>query len=211
MSSRTESAALRAVRIASLSRLASWAAALLGIAFFVLFLVQAGLLAALLPQDAGIAYVPPHPEQISAGSSSLRGIDRENQPYAVTAARGWQDGSIATMVHLETIAGSFRKTTGQSYVLEAAAGTYDTTARTLALEGGVTISEPGRFRATMLRADVALEAKELKSDVAVEVKFAAGGISANGLRISDDGRRILFLNGVRARFGGAPGKGDTAP
>jgi hypothetical protein len=31
------------------------------------------------------------------------------------------------------------------------------------------------------------------------------------MQITDDGDRILFLNGVRARFTADPGKGDMKP
>ena len=41
--------------------------------------------------------------------------------------------------------------------------------------------------------------------------FGSGTVNANGMQITDDGARILFLNGVKARFTAAEGKGDDNP
>ena len=45
----------------------------------------------------------------------------------------------------------------------------------------------------------------------VSVTFTTGTVNANAMQITDDGARILFLNGVKARFTAPEGKGDTNP
>jgi hypothetical protein len=48
--------------------------------------------------------------------------------------------------------------------------------------------------------------------VPVAVTLDNGGtIFAKGLKISDDGRYILFLNGVKAKFKASATKGDAQP
>ena len=80
----------------------------------------------------------------------------------------------------------------------------------LDLEGNVTIVEKDRFTATMDKAHVVVEEKKLTSDVPVDVQFTSGSIQANGVQITDDGRHILFLNGVKARFSqGSTAQGET--
>ena len=100
MSSPT-SQARKAVRAATLSRLLSWLAAAIGIGFVVTFLHQAGLFRALMPQQAAPPAPAVEPDRITAGSSTVSGIDAEKQPYQVTAKRGWQDGKTPNLVHLE--------------------------------------------------------------------------------------------------------------
>ena len=208
MSSPTNAAAARALRWARLSGLLSWLAALVGVAFVAAFLAQAGLFASLMPGEPA----PPtaaRPDQITATQSTVNGLDRENQPYAVKARRGWQDATTPTLVHLETVEGRFRKATGAEYTMNAATGVYDTKAKALDLAGRVTIVQKDRFTAVMDKAHVVVEEKKLESGSAVHVTFGNGAIKANGMQITDDGARILFLNGVKASFGAPSAKGDA--
>jgi hypothetical protein len=47
------------------------------------------------------------------------------------------------------------------------------------------------------------------ANVPVLVEMDSGTITANGLKISNDGKNILFLNGVKARFTETVKKGDN--
>jgi lipopolysaccharide export system protein LptC len=210
MSSPTNTAASRALRWAGLSRLLSWLAVLVGASFVGLFLYQAGLFALLLPEEPA---PPPvvNPDQITATTSTVNGMDRENQPYQVKAEKGWQDSKIPTLVHLETVEGKFQRPSGAQYTLTARTGAYDTKVKALDLEGQVTIVQKDRFTALMEKAHVVVEEKKLTSNVPVDVTFGSGTIKANGMEITDDGAKILFLNGVKARFGAETAKGDANP
>lgn len=210
MSSPTDQAASRALRFAQAAKLLSWLAVFCGLGLVALFLAQTGLFTALLP---GKEAPPPvaNPDRITASQSTVNGLDNENQPYEVTAKKGWQDNSTPTIVHLETINGRFHRAGGAEYLLDAATGTYDTKVKTLDLGGGVTIVQKDRFTARMDKAHVVVEEKKLTSAVPVDVTFATGRIKANGMEISDDGARILFLNGVKAEFNAQTAKGDQQP
>ena len=203
--------ARRAVRAATLSRLLSWLAAAIGIGFVLVFLAQAGLFEALLPKKA----VPPppavEPDRITAGTSTVNGIDDDKQPYQVTAKRGWQDGKTPNLVHLEEPVGVFRRASGTKYTITGITGLYDTGTRALDLDGHVVLKQEGRFTAKMDKAKIAVKDKKLTADTPVTAEFGSGTVDANGMQITDDGARILFLNGVKARFTAAEGKGDTDP
>lgn len=209
MSSPTDRAA-GALRWARIARALSWLAGLGGLAFVAVFLAQAGLFATLLPK-------PPeptpavNPDQISATGSTVTGKDNENQPYSVKAERGWQDDKVLTRVHLEKVEGTFRKKTGEDYTLTADTGLYDTDVKALDLSGNVVIVQKDRFTARMDKAHVVVAEKRLESASPVTVDMPAGRIEANGLQITNDGARILFLNGVKARFDGQASKGDQTP
>jgi LPS export ABC transporter protein LptC len=177
----------------------SWLTAAAILAIAAVFLAQAGLFSLLLPERAPLPPIP-NPEQITATDSTVTGLDRQNQPYEVKAARGWQDAKTPTLVHLETVEGRFRRPAGAEYTITAATGLYDTKSKTLDLAGNVEIVQKDRFTARMDKANIEVETKTLTSGVPVEVHFPDGTVSANGLVISDDGARILFSNGVKAMF-----------
>ncbi|WP_395688360.1 LPS export ABC transporter periplasmic protein LptC [Aestuariivirga sp.] len=207
---RTDSAR-RALRNASVARALSWLAALIGVAFICAFLVQAGVFQSLLPREE----TPPpdvDPNRITAEVSTVSGVDEQRQPYQVKAKRGWQDGASPNMVFLEMPEGRFRRAGGEEYTVTAAAGRYDTSAKTLELEGNVVLAQPDRFTARMEQANIAVRDKKLVSKSKVVVRFDDGGtVDANGMQITDDGARILFLNGVKARFAAGSGDGETDP
>lgn len=210
MSSPTE-AARRAVRSATLSRLLSWLAAAIGVGFVITFLAQAGLFRALMPGQPAPSAPAVEPDRITAGVSTVTGIDDDRQPYQVTARRGWQDGKTPNLVHLEEPVGVFRRSTGTTYTITGTTGLYDTKVKSLDLDGNVVLEQEGRFKARMDKANIAVKDKKLTADTAVSAQFGSGTVDANGMQITDDGARILFLNGVKARFTAAEGKGDTNP
>lgn len=212
MSSPTDLLRLRAEKAARRARMAPYIGfGLIGvaIAFTGLFFYQAGVFGALIPK-------PPQPvpkiekaDQITSQQSHVTGFDREQQPYELEARQGFQDKDKPNLVHLEELTGTFRKRSGKSYNIAANNGLYDTKVKEIALSGDVKIVEPGRLTASMAKALVQVDSKSLDTDVPVEVVMndGSGQINAGGMKISDDGKTILFLNGVKARFEG-DGKGD---
>ena len=218
MSSRTEiqpdntdELLLAAARRARLAPLLSWAALAFGLGLVIVFLVQAGFFSALRPKPAPPPPTVEMPDQIAGAFARIAGFDRENQPYVITAKKGYQDKETAELVHLEDLTGSFQRKSRQPFELFSKTGVYHSKAREMDLEGSVRIVEKGRFIATMARAHVELENKNLVSDVPVVVELDFGTINANGLQVSNDGNNIKFLNGVKARFNQIMTKGDTTP
>jgi len=209
MSSPTDNAR-KAVRRARLAKGLSWLAAALGVGFVLTFLIQAGLFTALLPGEPPVPAVP-RADQITTTQSTVTGMDREKQPYEVTARRGWQDEKTPTLVHLEAPEGRFRRAVGTQYTISAETGLYDTAAKKLDLSGNVVLEQKDRFKARMDKANIAVEEKSLVSQSPVAVTFGSGTVNANGMQITDDGARILFLNGVKARFDAPQAKGDVNP
>jgi LPS export ABC transporter protein LptC len=204
--------AARAVRFASTARLLSWLAGAVGLGAMLLFLFQAGLFSALVPKEKLDVPVIENPDSISATASTVTGLDRQNQPYEVTAKRGRQDPVKPNIVYLEDIGAVFRKPGGKVYNVTASSGVYDDKLKEVELEGDVVISEGTSFTARTQKAHIKIETKAIMSDDPVSVDMAGGGtIESNGMQITDDGAQILFLNGVKARFGAATGKGDQTP
>jgi LPS export ABC transporter protein LptC len=212
MSSHTETIQLRAMRASRRARFAQFISiALIAVAvlFTLLFFYQAGFFSVLMPKQQPPAPVVEKAQQISSRASRVSGFDREQQPYEIAASEGFQDKDKPNLVHLQDLTGTLRRISGKTYEIEANTGLYDTKTKQIDLEGDVRIVEPGRLTATMSKALVQVESKSLDADVPVEVVMNGGNsrISAGGMKISDDGKTILFLNGVKARFEG-DGKGD---
>ena len=210
MYSPTETVRYKAERATRRARYASYlsfalvtGAALLGL----YFLQQAGFFSTLAPKPIQPVPEVRRSEQISSQISDVAGFDREQQPYKLSAKEGFQDKDQPNLVHLDQLVGTFRKKSGKTFDLAADTGLYDTKTREMDLAGNVKITQSGGMTATMSKAHVAVETKALTTDVPVEVITGDGKINAGGMKISDDGQTILFLNGVKARFGG-DGKGD---
>jgi lipopolysaccharide export system protein LptC len=216
MSSRTEftaelhDRAEAASRRARLAPMLSLVAAGAGGALLLLFIAQAGMFTFISPSQTPEAAKVEKPEQINSDNSRLAGFDREKQPYELTAKKGYQDKDTPHLVHMEDVVGAFRKQSGKSYQILSDTGLYDTELKQMDLSGRVKIIEPGRMTATMDKARVGVEEKSLVTDTPVQVVMSTGTINANGMKITDDGKTILFTNGVKARFGD-DGKGDKSP
>jgi len=141
----------------------------------------------------------------------LSGVDRDNQPYEVKAARAWQDAERSEVLHLEKVGGTFRRASGETYDVAANKARYDTKLKQLELNGNVVITEINRFTARMDQAHVAVDEKKLTADVPVIVEFSEGTIRANAIEIVNDGADIVFSGGVKAHFDKSPATGETNP
>ncbi len=207
----TDELLLAAARRARLAPMLSGAALALGLGLIILFFAQAGFFSALRPASKPAPPTVEMPEQIAGSFARISGFDRENQPYVITAKKGYQDKETVDLIHMEGLTGTFQRKSGQSLELFSNAGLYNAKVKEMHLDGNVRIVENGRFTATMAKAHVELEKKNLVSDVPVVVEMEAGTIQANGLQVSNDGNNIKFLNGVKARFDETAKKGDSTP
>ena len=217
MSSRTEFASdntdkllKAAARRARLAPLLSWLAVGLAVALFLLFAYQSGMFSSLMPKPAQKPLEVEAPEQITGQNARIAGFDRQQQPYEILARNGLQDKTNANLVHLEQVSGTFKKVTGETFQLLSKTGLYDSKSKGLDLEGAVKIIRADHFTATMDKAHVNVETKDLDSNVPVVVEMSTGSIKANGMRISDNGKTVMFVNGVKAQFNEASNKGDEA-
>ena len=197
----------------TLSKIFSWAAAAAFVSLITLFVIEAGMFASLVPEPAQEQASIQNPEQITVGASRYTGSDKDRQPYWVEAKSGIQDAQNRDLVHMKAVTGELTRLSGEVLSLTSAEALYDTKSKALDLQGEVKLESKGSFVAEMARARVVLEDKAVDTDVAVLVTFDAGTIHAEAMKITDDGKRILFFNGVKARFqqAPAPSDGSTAP
>ena len=199
-----------AVRRARLAPLLSRLAAAVAVGLVLLFMYQSGFFSALLPKTPQAPMVVAMPEQITGENSRIVGFDKEKQPYEILAQKGFQDKTNPDLAHLEQVVGNFKKVNGETYQLLSNTGLYDSKSKQLDLDGAVKIIRADHFTASMDKAHVNVETKDLVSNVPVIVDMGSSSIKANGMKISNDGKTVVFFNGVKAQFEDAAKKGDEA-
>lgn len=181
----------------------------LAVVILVIFMIQAGVFQLLRTEKPTVQIVD-HPEQITSGPSTISGIDNEKLPFSFAAQSAIQDAKIPNVVHLDTLTGSFRRSSDGIFHVSAKTGAYDTKLELLDLSGNVRVVSASKFDASLETAHIAVREKTLTSDRPVAVVFDSGStIIANAIKISDDGNHILFFNGVKAKFKAPAVKGDA--
>jgi lipopolysaccharide export system protein LptC len=126
-----------------------------------------------------------------------RGSDSGGQPYVVTADRAVQDPQDDKQVTLDRVQADFSMNDGQWWSLSADTGVYNGTAQLLDLFGNIAVFSDRGYEMHGHTAEVNLETKVISSDEKVWGQMDMGMINANGLRVYDKGRVIVFINGVK--------------
>ncbi len=201
----------RTARAAARSRLApyvSGAFALVVLALAAVFFYQAGTFTA-KPKATDVPSLAP--DQVTITSSTITGLDKEQQPYSISAKTAVQDKDRPNLITLDAVQGATSRPNGEAITFQSDKGLYDSDGKTLDLEKDVVITSQDRFTARMDKAHVIVGEKRLTSRTPVLVELNSGTINANGVEITNDGNNILFLNGVKAHFKSGSSKGDSTP
>ncbi|MDH3740457.1 MAG: LPS export ABC transporter periplasmic protein LptC [Hyphomicrobiales bacterium] len=184
----------------------NWLALALTIGLLVTFLIQAGMLETIMESKQVSQPKDVTQEKVIVKASTVKGYDGEKQPYNIDAAAAAQDPDQPNIIGLDKVTGELRKASGQVFTIAADNGIYNSRTRTLDLKDNVVIVSRDRFVAKMPTARITLENKELFTDDHVVVTLKTGDITANGLRITDNGKNITFLNRVKAKLRQASAK-----
>ena len=120
------------------------------------------------------------------------GADSKNQPFSVTAdlAKNVLGGS--TKVELEMPKADLLVRDGTWLVLTANSGIYDKTAKTLNLQGAVNLFHDSGYEFKTKSAQIDLQQGVAIGDVAVDGQGPFGVLKAEGFRIKDRGKVMLF-------------------
>jgi lipopolysaccharide export system protein LptC len=172
-----------------------------------IFLYQTGTFSS-APKPVAQPEVPA--DQVTVTDSTITGIDRENQPYSISAKNAVQDKDKPNFIALDDITGATNRGNGEAITFSSRTGLYNSDVKTLDLDTDVVVKSAGRFTARMNKAHVIVGEKRLTSNTPVDVELASGTIKANGVEITNDGNNILFLNGVKAHFTNTK-TGDSTP
>ena len=132
----------------------------------------------------------------------LSGYRKDARPYEVTASTALQDVRKPTLVELKGMRGRIALDDGSGTArLEAGAGVFDTQKEQLSLAEGVRVSTDQGHEARLRTAAIDFKAGTVTSREPVTVLIPNGSVEAEGgVEISDNGKVISFLGGVRAVF-----------
>lgn len=181
-------------------RYAGFAAAAGGLALLALFVFQTGAFKVADPQKSDPPAVVEYPDQVSGNNAIITGHDKNQRPFEIKAAKGQQDKAIKSLVHLQDVTGNFERSTGGHMDITAATARYDTGTKKLEMQGNVVFLEGKRMKALMDVAEINTVDQSLQSSGPVTVDMRGASIKANSLSVSENGTRILFKGGVKARF-----------
>jgi lipopolysaccharide export system protein LptC len=182
-----------------------------------LFVMQIGSFNALAPPppvtepQASGSPMASQPQEVVVKESHFTGFDKDRQPYTVTARTAVQDEKDIKKVHLTEVGAQLKRLDGGDIGIKSKQALFDSESKRIDLTGNVEITVRNGLTASMSKATVELQSQSLKTDVPVTVVDDKADIAANGLEISDDGKRILFFNGVKATFKGSNRKDTSAP
>jgi lipopolysaccharide export system protein LptC len=201
MSSHIDTASQRrVVPSGNLPRLIGYGALAAIAALVGLFVWQAGVLAPPSPQEVKTTETIEKPDQITSRNASIAGRDKNDRAYEIRAKSGEQDKTVETLVHMEDVASVFERPSGAKLDVTSQKGLYDTKSKALELTGNVVFSEGTRFKAMMDKAAVNTDDLSLTSQSPVKVDMQGTMIEAGSLSVSENGSRIVFKGGVKARF-----------
>ncbi len=128
-----------------------------------------------------------------------RGTDTNGQPYVVTADRAIQDPNDDKQVTLDRVQADITMTNGEWWSLNSDTGLYNGNTQLLDLFGNINVYGDRGTEMHGHSAEINLQTKVISSDDKVWGQASFGTINANGLRVYDRGRVIVFINGVKTK------------
>lgn len=135
---------------------------------------------------------PDQAENLNMINARFRGRDDRNRPFSIVADKATQAESGADRVDLERPKADITLTDGAWVALTADQGVYWRDTEKLHLTGNVSLFHDRGFEMHTSAADVDLEAGRAQSDRAVQGQGPTGHVQAEGFRLEDRGRTIVF-------------------
>ncbi len=162
--------------------------------------------------------IVPNPEIIGLEASSLPaseveeltmirprfdGLDKEGQPYTLTAERANQVDEEGTLVFMQQPAADVTLKNGRWVAISADGGRYFRLDERLELEGSVNLFQDDGYELRTDAVEVHLKAGEIDSNSPVSGQGPRGEMEGEGLSVKDDGK-VVELKG-RSRIKILPG------
>lgn len=136
---------------------------------------------------------------------ALDGFTRDDLPYSVRADRALQAmGSKDQTIALEGIRATLPIDEQERATVRAANGTFDRENNHLTLDSDITFSTTSGLVARLRSARIDISSNALVTEEPVEIEMEGMRISADALRASEGGKRLIFENRVRVEL--EPGK-----
>lgn len=122
----------------------------------------------------------------------LTGLDANNQPYSLTAARALQAGGAKDLVDLEKPQGDIQLNSGSWLAGKAQLGRLDQATKRLWLGGDVKVFHDQGYEFTTSEAQIDLSKNAAWGEKPVLIQGAFGEIRGEGFRILDKGNVVVI-------------------
>jgi lipopolysaccharide export system protein LptC len=126
----------------------------------------------------------------------ISGFEGTRRAYEVKADSAVQSLDDPKVVTFSSIDGRFGLDEAGEAMLDATTGVYDGNTNTLTLKDGIDVQTNTGYSATLQGAAIDLAKGTLTSDQPLEIRTGEGSIRANGVSVSERGKRVTFTNGV---------------
>ena len=126
----------------------------------------------------------------------ISGFEGTRRAYEVKADSAVQNLDDPKVVTFSAIDGRFGLDEAGEAILDATTGVYDGNTNTLTLSDGIDVETNTGYSATLQGAAIDLAKGTLVSDQPLEIRTGEGSIRANGVSVSERGKRVTFTNGV---------------
>ncbi|MCC2098109.1 MAG: LPS export ABC transporter periplasmic protein LptC [Hyphomicrobiales bacterium] len=168
-----------------------------------------------LPKDVSISKATFNGTKITMEHPRLSGFRKDGRPYLLLARSGVQDVRQPKIIELNEIDATIKVSDKDTIRVSAPAGVFDSSADRMRLSRSGSDSRI-RFRGSSYllqldSADINFKSGLVVSDDPVSVKMSSGTIHAKGMRVEDNGKRIIFLGNVRSVINGRNDSTAVAP
>jgi len=130
----------------------------------------------------------------------LSGMHPDYGRYEIRADTAMQDVDTPKKVALDAITGSLVSPEGDTTKLKALSGLFDTEAKQLTFDEGVSIDGRAGLSVKLRSATVHFADQLIVSEEPVDMQFRGSQITANGVRLNTGDARVRFSGDVRVRL-----------
>ena len=130
----------------------------------------------------------------------ISGFEGTRRAYLVKADNAVQSLSDPKVITFHGIDASIGLGDAGTATIRAAIGVFDGKDNTLRLSEGISIETTDGYAANFAGADIDLDEGSLVSDQPLTVRSSDGALTANGVRVSNRGKNVMFVDGVSLIF-----------
>jgi lipopolysaccharide export system protein LptC len=127
----------------------------------------------------------------------LNGFTKDNLPYSMTAVRAIQDLKNESVIELDKIDARLPVDEKNWATIAAAKGLYDRGNNTIELTENISVKTTDGMVAQFKSAFIDMDKGDLRSDEPVDIRREGTHISSDSLRISQNGKVLVFEKRVR--------------
>ncbi len=166
------------------------------VAFWMTLKVVPGDLASLI----AVAGIDTKTNSVVMQAPHISGFEGTRRAYEVRAAKATQSLSDPKVVTFTTITGRFGMDDGGVATVNAGVGTFNGHDNTLEVHDGVTLQTSDGTSGHLEDAAINLDHGTMTSSKPLDLKTALGSVHANAIQVSENGKHLLFSNGVSVTY-----------